>query len=124
MKVKVKVNEGHLYEIEYVVEGESGQVYSEFVYATCKDHAMQIFHSAKENCIVKNCNFSEVCISQHYANVRRAVIPEHRLAEDIMYSALEVVLKDKEVTEENIGYVLDLAMTMIKKAVASAKKRK
>lgn len=124
--MKVKVNEGHIYEIEYIVEGESGQVYSEFVYATCKAHAMQIFDSAKdkENCIVKNCEETDVCISQHYGNDERAVIPEHRLAEDIMYSALEEIMKDKAVAEENIGYVLDLAMTMIKKAVASAKKRK
>lgn len=120
--MKVKVNEGHIYEIEYVFEGESGQVYSEFVYATCREHAMQIFLSAREDCIVKNCEETDVCISQHYDIDERAVIPEHRLAENIMYSALEVISKDKAVSEENIGYVLDLAITMIEKAVASAVK--
>jgi len=116
----MKTNSGKIYRVEYTTpDMEKGVVgYETMVYATCEEHAWQIFYAANKDATIKNVEEVDDCISQHYKE--RSMVPEFAVAEDMMYAMLDVFRGDKEVKIYNAEHVIDIACSMAKTAIKEA----
>jgi len=115
----MKTNSGKAYNV--IFKNAQGTELGVLIYATCKEHAEQIFRSWCDegdtiSVIEEDCN----CISEHYE--QKSQIPEFALAEDMMYAMIDVMLKSKTVPEYNADSVVDIACSMTKAALKTAMK--
>lgn len=113
---KVKTNRGKIYKVTFTTkdmpEGVKG--YEENIYATCEDHARQIFTSVYEDAVITDIEEYDDCISEHYSS-----IPEVALAQNMMWAMIDKIKEDRSVSEENIYNVVDTACAMTKAALKS-----
>jgi len=117
---KIKTNSGNIYDVDYTIEGDAdkGQVYSQKVYATCREHAEQIFKAANPTiCAIKEIELVDDAISQHYQEGSK--VPEFATAENMMWAMLDV-LRTSGIKETAANEVIDIACSMMKTAVKLA----
>lgn len=117
---KIKTNSGNIYDVDYTIEGDAdkGQVYSQRVYATCREHAEQIFKAANPSiCVIKGIELFDDAISQHYQEGSN--VPEFATAENMMWAMLDV-LRNADIKESAANEVIDIACSMMKAALKLA----
>ncbi len=116
----MKTNSGKIYRVEYTTPNmEKGVLgFETLVYASCEEHAWQIFYAANKDATIKNVEEVDDCISQHYEE--KSMVPEFAVAEDMMYAMLDVLRDDKNVKIYNAEHVIDIACSMAKTAIKEA----
>lgn len=124
----MKTNSGKIYEVIYQIEGDNNKTitadgeeqayYSVNVYATCEEHAKQIFDEAYKDEKIASCTIEETedCISQHYDELSVSN-PQLAMAEKLCLSMFDILLNDDKVEAEDLLAVIDIAAELTKKNI-------
>jgi len=124
----IKTNKGKIYSVSFTdPKEENKQSYGMNVYATCEEHARQIFKAIEPDAVITEVKDYDDCVSEHYDEGVK--ISEIELAQKVMYAIIDELKKDEEVDVEYADDVLDMAFSMTRWAlhyveVEANKKRK